>query len=109
MAGLEYRFPPLTEEEKERGRKRLLRSHRPHVARYYKNAESLRRDVMSEMGRNGISIRLLSQKSGESKRNVRFLVDHGYAPIGTTMRILTALDVKPANLPRECVTCHIGD
>ena len=59
MAGLEYRFPPLTEEEKERGRKRLLRSHRPHVARYYKNAESLRRDVMSEMGRNGISIRLL--------------------------------------------------
>lgn len=60
MAGLEYRFPPLTEEEKERGRKRLLRSHRPHVARYYKNAESLRRDVMSEMGRNGISIRLLS-------------------------------------------------
>lgn len=109
MAGLEYRFPPLTEEEKERGRRRLLRAHRPHVARYYKDAKALRCDIMAEMDQNGVSIKQLARRSGESERNVRFLVNHGYAPIGTTMRILTALDVKPANLPRECVTCHIGD
>ena len=109
MTGLEYRFPPLTVEERERGRRRLLRAHRPHVARYYKDAEALRRDIAAEMDKNGISIRQLAKKSGESERNVRFLVDHGYAPIGTTMRILTALDVKPANLPCECITCHIEE
>ena len=29
MTGLEYRLPPLTDEERERGRRRFLRSHRP--------------------------------------------------------------------------------
>lgn len=108
MAGLEYRFPPLTEEEKERGRRRFLNARRSNAARYYKDSESLRLDLGSEMKRKGLTVRILSQKSGESEKDVDFLVGHGYAPVGTTMKVLAALGVKPANLPHECITCHIG-
>lgn len=108
MAGLEYRFPPLTEEERERGRRRFLNARRSNAARYYKDSESLRLDLGSEMKRKGLTVRILSQKSGESEKDVDFLVEHGYAPVGTTMKVLAALGVKPANLPRECITCHIG-
>lgn len=109
MSSLEYRFPPLTPEERERGRQRVLRSYRPNAARYFRNAESLRQDVVEEMGRTGATVERLAEKSGESPETVRFLVNHGYAPVGATMRILAALDIKPANLPRECVTCRMED
>lgn len=79
------------------------------VARYYKDAEALRRDIASEMNQNGITIKRLAEKSGEPECNVRFLIHHGFASVGTTMRVLTALDVKPANLPRECITCHMKE
>lgn len=109
MSSLEYRFPPLTEEEKERGRRRFLNARRSNAARYFKNAESLRQDVVEEMERMGATAESLAEKSGESPETVRFLVDHGYAPVGATMRILTALGIKPANLPRKCVTCRLED
>lgn len=66
MSGLEYRFPPLTPEERERGRQRVLRSYRPNVARYFRNAESLRQDVVEEMERTGATAESLAEKSGES-------------------------------------------
>ena len=109
MSGLEYRFPPLTEEEKERGRRRFLNARRSNAARYFRNAESLRQDVVEEMERTGATAESLAEKPGESPETVRFLADHGYAPVGATMRILTALGVKPANLPRECATCRLED
>lgn len=109
MSSLEYRFPPLTPEERERGRQRVLRSYRPNVARYFRNAESLRQDVVEEMEQTGATTESLAEKSGESPETVRFLADHDYAPVGATMRILTALGIKPANLPRECVTCRLED
>lgn len=61
------------------------------------------------MNQNGITIKRLAEKSGEPECNVRFLIHHGFASVGTTMRVLTALDVKPANLPRECITCHMKE
>lgn len=109
MSGLEYHLPPLTDEERERGRQRVLRAYRPNVARYFRNAESLRQDVVEEMKRTGATAESLAEKSGESSETVRFLADHGYAPVGAVMRILAALGIKPANLPRECVTCRLED
>lgn len=108
MSGLEYRFPPLTEEEKERGRRRFLNARRSNAARYFRNAESLRQDAVEEMERTGATAESLAEKSGESPETV-FLADHGYAPVGAAMRILTALGIKPANLPRECATCRLED
>lgn len=63
MSSLEYRFPPLTPEERERGRQRVLRSYRPNVARYFRNAESLRQDVVEEMKQAGATAESLAEKS----------------------------------------------
>lgn len=107
MIGLEYHLPPLTAKERARGRKRFLKARRSNAARYFRDAESLRSDIESEMKRKDLTIEILSQKSGESEGNVALLVRHGYAPVGTTMKVLAALGIKPANLPSECITCHI--
>lgn len=91
MSGLEYRFPPLTEEEKERGRRRFLNARRSNAARYFRNAESLRQDAVEEMERTGATAESLAEKSGESPETVRFLADHGYAPVGGVAYYRTVL------------------
>ena len=109
MSNLEYHLPILTVRERERGRRRFLQARRINTPRYFKDAAMLRRNIEDEMSRIGMTDGELSEKSGESVAAVRFLREHGYASVGSTMRVLAALNVIPASLPRECSACRKAD
>lgn len=107
MSNLEYHLPPLTEEERERGRRRMLHGPRVRGTRYYRNADTLRRELAGELILAGMTDVELARKSGQPLASIRFLLEHGYAPVGTVMKVFAALGITPANLPAECVGCRM--
>lgn len=101
---LRYRPPEPSKAEIELGERLAALAPFPERrSAYFHDAADLKRSVALNMRRKRLTVRDVIERTGCDPRAVRSVIDHGYADVDSTLRVLDAVGIIPANLPPECL------